>query len=268
MSNPFVFQPETFEGYSQETLDCGCAHPRKLSMQAELEYPGQSAPAYTQCDFIDARIDVSAQYALYDMVKGGGASRNASLQMLAAVKSGRLGGIYQQDQLVPAKRAQALGIGWWQLIPQGQNAICVTQPKSQSPIIAIRKSIASNRSVVAQALEAAWKTCGIPNPPAVPPSGKPCPQKPLPPPPPPKDGSQWAQCNRIEYDRLSRECIAESERCLRQASEDVGVAVAECLGNPVCTAFAAGKYLLALKRCKEALQRCDQAAKNATGCKD
>src|SRR5262249_28777994 len=144
-------------------------HPR--NMQTELEYPVQ---AYTQCDFIDARIDVSAQYALYEMVKSGGANRNASLQMLAAVKSGRLGGIYQQDQLVPAKRAQALGIGWWQLIPQGQNAVCVTDPKSQSPIIAIRKSIASNRSVVAQALEAAWKTCGIPNLPAVPPSGKPC----------------------------------------------------------------------------------------------
>jgi len=270
MSNPFIFPAETFHEYSQETHSCGCTH----ATAPELEYSSKPAPAYTQCDFIDSRIDVSAQYALYEMVKGGGSGRNTAIQMFSAVKAGRLGGIYQQDQQVPAQRAQALGIGWWQLIPQGQNAVCLSQPKSLSPIIAFRKAIASNRFAVAQALDTVWKTCGISYVPVFPPSGKPCPPK--------KsaitgvlggdDPSVWLedeapelQWGQGEYQQPGRECIAEAERCLREATQSIAAAFGKCAGNPVCTASKAGKVLLALKRCNEALQRCDRAARSAAG---
>jgi hypothetical protein len=73
-------------------------------------------------------------------------------------------------------------------------------------------------------------------------------------------------CNRVELSRLVDQCIEETRRCVIQAHEDLGIALAECLGNPVCTAANVAKYLLALRRCKEALERCDVAAKRATNC--
>src|SRR5215207_10593296 len=52
--------------------------------------PPPPAPAYTVCDFIDPRIDVAAQYALFSLLAGPG--RGAALAMLAAVRAGALGG--------------------------------------------------------------------------------------------------------------------------------------------------------------------------------
>jgi hypothetical protein len=67
---------------------------------------------------IDSRIDVHAQYALLRMAKGDPGARADAAGMLAAVKSGRLAGIYKEDQRVPALRARGLGLGWWQLVPR------------------------------------------------------------------------------------------------------------------------------------------------------
>ncbi|MBU7587366.1 MAG: hypothetical protein KAF91_31810 [Nostoc sp. TH1S01] len=147
-----------------------------------FESPLPSTPAYTQCDFIDPRIDVNAQYALFEMLKGDIATRTAAISMLSAVKNGSLGGIYKEDQQVPAKRAQRISKTWWTLIPSGQSAICVTQPSSEPPIIVFKRSL-TNRIQLGQALRTAWSTCRLSNPPAYLPSGKICPNRPLPKPP-------------------------------------------------------------------------------------
>jgi predicted small lipoprotein YifL len=143
----------------------------KTSSDWLFESPLPSTPAYTQCDFIDPRIDVDAQYALFEMLKGDIPTRTAAISMLSAVKNGSLGGIYKENQQVPAKRAQRIGKTWWTLIPSGQSAICVTQPSSETPIIAFKRSL-TNRLLLGQALKNAWTTCGVTNPLPYPPSGK------------------------------------------------------------------------------------------------
>jgi len=140
-------------------------------------------PVYTACDFIDPRIDVAAQRALLRMVNGDAASRRDGLAMFAAVKRQRLAGLYQEDQKVPALRAQKLGKGWWQMIPPSARAVCVTQPAGELPLIAFKKALASNIPALADTLRAAWDRCGLPEVAPPPPSGKSC--KPAPPPPPP-----------------------------------------------------------------------------------
>jgi hypothetical protein len=154
---------------------------RQLSQSAQLIEP--TIPAYTQCDFIDPRIDVDAQYALYEMLKGDSPTRKAAVGMLAAVKSGSLGGIYKEEQRVPAQYAQSMGLGWWQLIDlggKGQPAACVskegivktkqplTSPKlnSEPPIIIFRRNLKDRRRL-GQALRQAWEACEIPDLPPI-----------------------------------------------------------------------------------------------------
>jgi hypothetical protein len=154
--------------------------------QQEMTLAGTSAgPGYTACDFIDPRIDVAAQRALLRMVKSDQASRRDGLAMFAAIKAGRLAGIYQEDQKVPALRAQKLGKGWWQLIPQGARAICVTQPGTQPPLIAFKKVLAADIPGLVQVLRTAWSQCGLPDLAPPPPTGRSCAPPPPPPPPPP-----------------------------------------------------------------------------------
>src|SRR3982750_1979770 len=64
----------------------------------------------TSAGVIDARIDVFAQRALLRMAKSPDpAARADASQMLGAVKSGRLAGIYKEDEQVPALRARRVG---------------------------------------------------------------------------------------------------------------------------------------------------------------
>jgi hypothetical protein len=108
---------------------------------------------------IDARIDVHAQYALLRMAKGEPGARADAAGLLAAVKSGRLAGLYKEDQQVPALRARALGKGWWQLIPPGEDAAVVLDPASPTggaPLIAFRDGIRSNSARLDPALRRAW----------------------------------------------------------------------------------------------------------------
>jgi hypothetical protein len=65
---------------------------------------------------------------------------------------------------------------------------------------------------------------------------------------------------------LVDQCVEETRRCAKQATEDLGIALFACKLNPLCNVAAAGKYLLDLRRCREALLRCDAAAKRATNC--
>ena len=100
-----------------------------------------------------------------------------------------------------------------------------------------------------------------PVPPPPPPVPRPPTPNPPPPQPPPTPG-----CNRTELARRVDACIADTKRCAIEAGQDLALALAACKLNPVCNAAAVGKSLLALKRCREALLRCDAAAKASTNC--
>jgi hypothetical protein len=124
------------------------------------------ANAWRTQDVIDARIDEQAQYALMRMFVGDEAERTDASHILTAVKSGALGGIYQQDQGVPAKRAVKLGIGWWQLLPPGSakpriDGVCVREPAGDVPLVVMRKGAQSNKATYDWALRDGWSSCGV-----------------------------------------------------------------------------------------------------------
>jgi len=143
------------------------------------------AASYTQCDFIDARIDVQAQRALFLLARQGGLDGNDALSMWGAVKSAALAGIYQENQKVPALAAIANGTAWWQLIPAGRDSIVFERPAV--PIMVFRRGIANDVRRVAAALLFAWRESSVGALPMIipPPSGRPCLPAPKPSPPPP-----------------------------------------------------------------------------------
>lgn len=159
--------------------------------------PPSIIPAYTPCDFIHQNIDVAAQYALYGMLKADPVSRNAAVQMLTAVKTERLGGIFQEDQKVPAMRAVRLGLGWYgPLISTyrrgASSAACIPPAPHLShklPLIAFKKALVKNSSLLGEQLRQVYLDCCKlsylpPDLPPVPASGKSC-TRPAPLPPPP-----------------------------------------------------------------------------------
>ena len=131
-----------------------------------LAQPESPEPWTTQ-DVIDSRIDVSAQYGLMRMLSGGPEERVVGSHILSSVKNGTLGGIYQEDQQVPALRAQASGYGWWQILPRSDAGVkldskCMTDPASRAPIIVMRKKAETNPVAYDQAMQVAWYSCGLP----------------------------------------------------------------------------------------------------------
>jgi hypothetical protein len=121
---------------------------------SHLETSGGGAPARNPV--IDPRIDVFAQRALLRMGGGDPAAQANAAGMLAAVKSGQLGGIYKEDERVPALRAQRLGLGWWQLIPPERGATVVWDPDSEPMLIVFRDAIRSNAALLDAWLRWAW----------------------------------------------------------------------------------------------------------------
>jgi hypothetical protein len=140
--------------------------------------PRLAAARLTPCDFIHANIDVSAQRALHRLLRGDAASVHAAAQMLAAVRNGVLGGIYQEDQKVPALRARGLGRGWWELVaayrkPSAPGTACVNEPAGTPPLLVFRKSLASDHARLATELRTAFAGC-VPRQPSPVPTGRPC----------------------------------------------------------------------------------------------
>jgi hypothetical protein len=145
----------------------GVAAPQAAQQDAPGVAPGQNLQPWTTQDVIDSRIDVSAQYALMRMLAGEPQERIVSSNILSAVKEERLGGIYQEDQQVPALRAQASGYGWWQILPKSAagakaDSKCMTDPASKAPIIVMRKKAETNPVAYDKALQDAWYACGLP----------------------------------------------------------------------------------------------------------
>ncbi len=143
--------------------------PSKIVLGRKLNpvVPPSNIPNYTQCDFIHPNIDVAAQYALYGMLKSDPPSRNASVQMLAAVKTGRLGGIYQEDQGVPGMRGVHLGYGGY--VPlistyrrNASSAACIPpapHPSHKLEIISFKKSLAKDLAELGGQLRMVWSDC-------------------------------------------------------------------------------------------------------------
>jgi len=105
-------------------------------------------------DAIDPRIDVDAQRALISMASGSDAGAiNDAFNVLELVKTGRLGGIYKEDQRVPALLAQKRGIGWWQLFEGFGDFpwrfLCDRANPQKPPIVVLRRNLDRQRLIVA-----------------------------------------------------------------------------------------------------------------------
>jgi hypothetical protein len=130
-----------------------------------FESPGGGIPSAR--DLMDPRIDVHAQYALRRMFKSDSVARADAMGMFAAVKARDLAGIYIVNQAVPALRARRMNRWWWELIPKGQDAILMSDPPTEPPLIAFRDEIKTVPSRLDSALRGAWRemksrTIGIP----------------------------------------------------------------------------------------------------------
>lgn len=121
---------------------------------------GADPPALlTAADVRDQRIDVFAQYSLLRLSAADTASAQDAREMLAAVRSGELGGIYKEDERVPALRAVQLGTWWGTIIPQGQNGALFldpARPLDGVPLIVFRDDVRSNKPLIDAALRKAW----------------------------------------------------------------------------------------------------------------
>jgi hypothetical protein len=136
-----------------------------------------SVPAgYTVCDFIDPRIDVDAQYALYGYLNRGQQARWEALHVLAAVKAGVIQGVYAQDQRAPALLALKHQSSWWTMIPSGEQAVLFPDDDSDTPLIAFRLSLRGDRGALGAAIVKAFRGSSASETPVpIPsPSGGPC----------------------------------------------------------------------------------------------
>jgi phosphatidylserine/phosphatidylglycerophosphate/cardiolipin synthase-like enzyme len=116
--------------------------------------PASSGPR----SVIDPRIDVHAQFAIQRMRKS---APPAAQAILADVKSGALGGIYKEDEAVPARAAKRHGRGWWEIIPSSQAAVLLLDaaaPFSAPPLIVFRDGVRSDPAKLDPALLAAWRS--------------------------------------------------------------------------------------------------------------
>jgi hypothetical protein len=105
-------------------------------------------------DVIDSRIDVDAQRALISMASSRDlATINDAFDVLELVKTGRLGGIYKENQRVPALLAQKRGIGWWQLFDQFGDFpwrfLCDSENRQAPPIVVFRRNLDRQRLILA-----------------------------------------------------------------------------------------------------------------------
>ncbi len=120
-----------------------------------------ATPSIAALPVIDNRIDPHAQFALLDLAKHSGRDARDAALILAAVKTGRLGGIYLDNQGVPALRAQAWNTKWFNLIPKGFDAVVLPAPPSEAggrPILALRHTVATIPARRNAALLDGWRS--------------------------------------------------------------------------------------------------------------
>ncbi len=122
-------------------------------------------PGYTICDFINLNISVQGQYALNRLYQRGGDACHDAIQILSAVRSGQVQGVFKADEGKPAMLAQRNGTGWWTLhdhpssVPQGGQAFVFEG--EEPPMVVFKKSAAEDREALATALHGAWNASTI-----------------------------------------------------------------------------------------------------------
>lgn len=143
--------------YVRTSAGLGRAAPTGSTRQASVV--GRCPPLRMPKDIIDPRIDVFAQRSLLRLLKGDPGARADAEGMICAVKRGELAGIYKEDERVPALWAATMGLGWWQLIPKGEDVTLIARPdNSRSYLIVFRRQaeIRSNPARIDPALRTVW----------------------------------------------------------------------------------------------------------------
>ncbi|WP_420147888.1 hypothetical protein [Spirosoma sp.] len=125
----------------------------------------ESEQEFSPNDVIHPNIDVHAQYSLQRMLRSPDpAARADGAEMLAAVKSGLLDGIYKEDQRVPAYWANRSGLQWWSIILPGEDAALFRQAEPELPrkfrfiLIVFRNNVRNNPQRLDSALRKKWRT--------------------------------------------------------------------------------------------------------------
>jgi hypothetical protein len=218
----------------------------------------------TQLDVMSPQIDVFAQRALFRMLKADPESNLAARSMIYAVKLKLLGGIYKENQRVPALRAQKIGKGWWQLIPKNEDAICLSEPSDLKPIVLYRDKIRSTPSRLDPALKRAWMACGIAQ--LTPPPYKPkaFPQhpklKPLPLPDYPPSAER-PRCDDRELQMRLEECDKKFNECKSIADDWRFKEMLECGADRECRNNAISSLKKRQALCASQLIACQERAK-------
>lgn len=122
--------------------------------------PNVKGRELTYDDVRDERIEVAAQHSLVRLSKKTPAERQAATEMVAAVKSGQLLGILQENQQAPAKRARSAGGNWWEIVPPGSDATMQKDPYgAEQPILVFRGTAANDadKTRLDDALSGEWR---------------------------------------------------------------------------------------------------------------
>jgi len=158
-----VTRPSSQRGW----IVCDAARLLRISSVATLggESLGERVGPLEVRELMHPRIDVDAQRAIRRMSQGDEAASTDANDMFEAVTNGQLAGIFAVNQRVPALRANRMGIGWWQLIPEGQDSAVVLEPGQptspppvgdQAPLIAFRDAVRKEPPRLEAALRNAW----------------------------------------------------------------------------------------------------------------
>jgi hypothetical protein len=135
------------------------------AVASELETP-LPASSVSPSVVIHPTIDVHAQYSLQRLLSSTDpAARADGAALLAAVRSGKVRGIYKEDQRLPALWAQARGMGWWQLLGNDKrvDAAVLFWTDATTPatlfqyLVVFRDSARSAAARLDPALRGAWQ---------------------------------------------------------------------------------------------------------------
>lgn len=141
---------------TQQTVEDNAPPSRRRGRQGEL--------SQEVTDVMHPNLDVHAQYALQRLLRSPDpAARVDGNELLGAVRSGRLRGIYIENQQVPAQWARRQGGSWWELLtPPDEAAVLLsaTPPAGalDPPLLVFRDRIRSVPARLDPALRAAWRT--------------------------------------------------------------------------------------------------------------
>lgn len=144
-----------------KTQDIPAHRRRKMESNGRIRRELGMEQESTAQNVISPCIDVHAQYAIQRMLKSPDPMiRQDGTEMLAAVKAGKLNGIYKEDQRVPAFWAGRGGRSWWTLIPTGKDAQMLTSHSDTIlffTMIVFRNSVRSTPQRLDPALRAEWR---------------------------------------------------------------------------------------------------------------